>query len=205
MIVVFSGIDGCGKTTYAKAATHYLIAKGTAARYMHISRDSFYHFLLNNFIGKFSKSSQTSLEKGLRNKENKTYFLLTGTLKKILLFIDILIFNIRYSHYKNNKKQTLICDRYFYDNIVQMEYLSIAGHSFISLYRKLIAAPDIIFLLHADPAVAYLRKPEYEKEYFFQKQELYSSFYSTLSHIDIHDAGIPENTDCICRHITKAL
>lgn len=197
MIIVFSGIDGSGKTTYARFVTDYFIKRGLKARYMHIVRDSFYHIILHNFIGRAWPSSKKTLEGALRNPGNKKSFLLTGFLKKAALLLNLLYFNIRYAGYRSNKKRNLICDRYFYDDVVQMKYLGLATDKFINFYTGLIMEPDMVFFSKTPPETAYMRKNEYDREYFFSKDRLYSQMCGNIRSLIIPEGRIEKNIEFI--------
>ena len=205
MIIVFSGIDGSGKTTCANFAYHHLKGKSLNVRYLHIIRDSFYHKMLHNLIGRVSKNTKGTLEKKLRTKESGVLSFFSKLAKKTALFINLALFNLRYGGYKGNIKRTVIVDRYFYDDIVQGMYLGIAGKRFLDAYKRLIILPDVIFFLDADPVKAYERKQEYDKDYYFRKSIIYKEVYGAIPHLEIAE-GSMENINNIAKgHLDGAI
>ena len=205
MIIAFSGIDGSGKTTYAKFAAGHIQSKNLKARYRHNVRDSFYHLILHNVIGGVSESSRASIEAALRSKGNLVYFSIAGFVKKVLLLTDLVCFNIRYGGYKGARAKTLACDRYFYDEIVQMKYLGLARDKFLRFYKSLIIKPDILFFVKSDPTIAYERKREYNEDYFMKKAGLYSDMYMTIPHVGIQDSDLKSNEQAIRADIDRVL
>lgn len=205
MIISFSGIDGSGKTTYANVAMDYFKNKKLRFKYMHMIRDSFYHSILHDVIGRFSKPSQKYLEKGLRNPKNKIYFAVLKFIKKMLLVANLLYFNLRYRKYKGSTIYNIICDRYFYDEIVQMQYLRLAGKVFMPFYKNLIIKPDIAFLIKAKPEVAYARKSEFDRNYFLEKCKLYKQVHKSIYMIDLPDDSQENNADLIFVELKQRL
>jgi len=205
LIIAFSGIDGSGKTTYAVSVVEYIRGKSLKARYRHNVRDTFYHLILHKGIGGVSESSRASIETALRNKKNRAYFSFAGSIKKILLLMDLIFFNIRYGSYKGSRAKTLVCDRYFYDEIVQMRYLGLSREKFIRFYESLIISPDTLFFVKSDPMVAYERKSEYDKEYFLKKTDLYSDAYKTIGHVEIEDSDLKVNERSIKAKIDRVI
>ncbi len=175
MIIAFSGLDGSGKTTQSRFAEQYLRDRGYRCAYRHAIRGSLHYFILHNLVGRVSGRAKDSMEKGLRETGGAKAFFVS-LVKKIFLFLDLVYFNLRYGRYKGQTKRNIICDRYFYDEIVQADYLKIAGNAFNGMYRKLILEPDISFFLKVRPESAFERKKEYNRSYFTQKGKVYETF-----------------------------
>ncbi|MBI4707962.1 MAG: hypothetical protein HY761_08570 [Candidatus Omnitrophica bacterium] len=206
MIIVFSGIDGSGKTTYADRVLSYLKSQKINFKYHHIVKDSFYNFILHNVIGRISSSSQRSIEQGLRKPEKKLKHLILRSIKKILLLTNLLCFNIMFWRCRSSIKRNIICDRYFFDDIVQLEYLNLASRSFISFYKNLIIEPDIIFYFKIDPTVAFKRKMEYEIGYYLEKCKIYDDWAKRLPNVtEISENAIEENTKIIQERLRRLI
>jgi len=180
MIIAFSGIDGSGKTTYAEFCVNYFKEKKIDCKYRHMVKDSLYNVALHNFIGKISKNTQASIEKGLRNKKNRVRFFLLKLVKKALLVLNMVYFNLAYGSYRGNPRRNIVSDRYFYDDIAQLQYLGLASENFIKFYSQFIMKPDIIFFVKVEPETAFKRKGEYKKEYFFDKCKIYEDVFNQI-------------------------
>lgn len=180
MIIAFSGIDGSGKTTYAEFCVNYIKEKKIDCRYRHMVKDSFYNLFLFNFIGKISKNTQESIEKGLRDRKNRVRFAVLKSIKKILLVLNMMYFNLAYRSYRGNIRKNIVSDRYFYDDIAQMLYLGMASENFIKFYNRFIMKPDVAFFVKVEPETAFKRKSEYEESYFFNKCRIYEDVFKEL-------------------------
>ncbi|MBI4982301.1 MAG: hypothetical protein HZC15_04080 [Candidatus Omnitrophica bacterium] len=198
MIIVFCGLDGSGKTTLANEAIVFINSQNNKkAIYRHLIKDSFYYKLLHSFIAKISPGSKNILEKGLREEENKIRGFIVKLLKKALLLLNLVSFNIRFYFYKKSKHKNVICDRYFYDDLVQMEYLNVAGCAFRKFFSSLILKPDLVFFLEVNPEIAMVRKPEYDTDYFKNKSKLYSQFFKKVDAVIVPMQGLVLNKQII--------
>ena len=186
MIIVFSGLDGSGKSTHALKTKHYLLKKGHSTVYRHVVKSSISESIAKG-INKISPKTKKGLEKKLRSNK-KRHLLAWG--KRITLFFDIILFNLKYHQFKENKKAHIICDRYFYDELIQFKYLSLGLDFLFNIYNEIILKPDIIFYLEVTPQTAFRRKPEYKFSYYTHKSKLYTKIKSLKSTITIKSSGI---------------
>ena len=186
MLIAFSGLDGSGKTTQSRFAESFLKERGYGCVYRHAIKDSLYYFILHRMIGKVSDSARTSMEKGLRGSGGRWRSLFLSAVKKFFLFVEVLYFNLRYRRYRGSAARNIVCDRYFYDEMIQAEYLGISGRVFSRTYKGMIPEPDVTFFLKVDPGVAFDRKKEYDRGYFMKKQKAYDSLdaFANVKKID---------------------
>lgn len=188
MIIVFSGLDGTGKTTQAMYLLEHIRRQGIKCRYRHAIKNTLYYFITHNVIGKASPGARSGLEKGLRRPDKGLSFALLSTVKKAFLLLDILYFNLRYSPYRRSRSKMLICDRYFCDEMVQARFLRMAGGAFMGAYKKLMLKPDILFFADVAPEVAAGRKDEnHTPDYFSVKAELYDALLEKDSMVKLPD------------------
>lgn len=188
MIIAFSGLDGSGKTTHAKKTMNYLLNNNQKIIYRHAIKSSLSEFIAEN-IKRISIKTKEKLEKKLRSKRKKNILLTSG--KKITLLYDLILFNIKYYGLKGKTNKHIICDRYFYDELVQAKYLSLGKNLFFRIYKNLIIQPDIIFYIHINPKIAFKRKPEYEFKYYKKKYLLYNSIKNLPSIVILKNNKIP--------------
>ena len=100
----------------------------------------------------------------------------------------------------------LICDRYFYDDIVQMLYLGISSKAFIGFYKSLMIKPDLIFFIRLDAEAARSRKNEYDKDYFEQKCSLYGRILKNERAIELSGrAKQEENQHFILEQVSQVI
>ena len=67
----------------------------------------------------------------------------------------------------------MICDRYAYDELVNLTLHHWFIRAYVRLVIKLVPRPDISFLLDADPIQARARKPEYPLDFLYICRESY--------------------------------
>jgi thymidylate kinase len=166
-------LDGSGKTTQALAIREHLRLAGGKCVYRHNIKDSIHYFLLHRVVGTLSENSSAPFEKALRSGKDTAASRAASIVKKAFLFLELICFNLRYLGYKGSPAKHIICDRYFYDELVQAEYLGIGGRPFKAAFAKLIMRPDIAFFLEADPKEAFERKKEYDSGYYGRKGGIY--------------------------------
>lgn len=178
-LIVFSGIDGSGKTTQSIKTTELLRKRGAKA----ISIKVFSYLLLRYPIGllkilKKNKQGFSARKNPLLNYKNK------NPLCKILPFI-FLIDHWLYFVFKIYPKLLIydyvVCDRYFFDFVPSYFEFGYASDKIICLYVKLIPRPDFFFFLQIFPKAAFERKNEYSLLYLQKLDKIYSRFFSELS------------------------
>lgn len=190
MIVVFSGLDGTGKTTQTKHLIRHIKAGSGHCGYRHAIKDSLYYFIVHNIVGRMSSRAMSGLENGIRREKKGLSFYFLASVKKFFLLIDVIYFRLRYGSRKGNRSKNIVCDRYFYDEIVQAKYLSLAGDTFSRLYTRLTLEPDITFFAVTDPEAASKRKDEgFDSNYFTAKAGLYDECMKGKKVQELSDAG----------------
>lgn len=200
MIISFCGLDGTGKTTQAKQLVQHLIEQGDRCAYHHIIRNSVYYFILHKIVGRISPRSKTVCEKGLRQK-NGSSFRPLFFIKELFLLLELVLFNLRYAGYKGNPRKHIICDRYFYDEAVQLENLRGKKCLFSRLYEMLIIKPDIIYYMDIPPEVAFKRsEDDYEMEFFIRKANVYKVYMQDKRAVKINSMGIEKTRELIFSH-----
>ncbi len=203
-IVSISGIDGSGKSTQLKKLKEYFESKGKKVITFHAVSFSLINYLLKK---KKESKEQKLKEEQNQNPDQTTIFeqpakavtsgnFFTILARKIILLIDI--FRFKFFLKKLGKKQVdyLLSDRYFYDQIINILYLSYKQKilnyiqnskdkkiplklSFLeNLAVKFIPEPDWKFFIDISPETALKRDREIEQgqEYLVIKRTLYKKF-----------------------------
>lgn len=160
MLITISGLDGSGKTTLTKK----IAASNSDSIYF-----CFYDFTLfgklSNIFRKIMPNSRKNLmkKKYITKRENR----MIGWLKKICFIIDIIRFKIFIFF---NKNKIIICDRYFYDILIQGIYFGHFDKDFVKKVLGRIPTPDHPLLLDVPISIAINRakKFDFEGEHFFR-------------------------------------
>lgn len=131
-IISISGLDGSGKSTQVELLKKYLESQNKKVVYFHAVQFSlpqatktFFkkHCLICKLLGRCKVDTKPKQAKGV-TKANW----LQIQLRKFALRIDLIRFK---SYLKKLEKQDydyLVSDRYFYDNIININYLSLTCH-----------------------------------------------------------------------------
>ncbi len=203
-IITLSGLDGSGKTTQLQKLKKYLQEK----KYQVVSFHAIQFSLINFFL---KKHKLNSLNEGTDNEQSRQTTIFekpapavtsgnwfTITARKAVLLIDIFRFKKFYRKLKNRQVDFLLSDRYFFDQIINILYLSYKNKILKTLKKsskkkirirlffslrlavKLIMKPDYAFFINTSPKTILTRTPDIEQDetYLLIKQALYRKFSS---------------------------
>ena len=90
-----------------------------------------------------------------------------------LYFLDAVWLRIVIRKALRTPADLVICDRYIYDELANLELRNPAARIYVRLIMKLVPRPHVSYLLDADPAQAFARKPEYPLEFLYSSRASY--------------------------------
>ena len=160
-LVTLSGLDGSGKSTQIEFLKDFLKKQGKSFYYFHAVEFSIGNKVLRKKKNRSGKEISVEKASWLQIK-----------LRKIALLIDICRFK---RLLKKLKVDYIISDRYFYDSVVNINFLS--GKNKKLCAEKFIPKPDFAFYLKVDPEkiMQRERKPDQGTQYLVAKDKLFAN------------------------------
>lgn len=165
LIICFTGIDGCGKTTLAKILVRMMNERGIKGKYVH---NTYKSFLLRPFMSiiKILLFRGKTIRKNYSEYVNLTKKIYNipflPTLYQYLVLLDYLFITIFKIIILLLFNKAIVCDRYLYDVIVNLAIeLNYSNDKIKNILKKslyLFPEPDFVFLIDLPEEIAYHRK-----------------------------------------------
>ncbi|MEM3737407.1 MAG: hypothetical protein QXJ75_04920, partial [Candidatus Bathyarchaeia archaeon] len=164
MLVCFSGVDGSGKTSHAKACVRKLELLGYPCRYAWCRWVRLVTYPLTICVSLFFmlRSRRFSIRR-LKSDfyENKKKYLRNKFLAAVWGYVTLLDYKIIYL-YKIKLPaalgKTVICDRYIYDWIADMQLDGLYKENVARIVLKIFQKPDLTFVLDVAEELSISRR-----------------------------------------------
>lgn len=150
-LICFTGVDGSGKTTHAKSLIKFLNEMGYSCKYVWgASRPilSYTFFAITKLLGYWKETRKNAytdpLEYAPKNIAKKL-----GVVYRFFLFLDFQIKTWLKIRFPLILGKIVVCDRYFYDLLMELEFSNVSSERFITVLSKTLPQPLITYLLDA--------------------------------------------------------
>ncbi len=182
-IITISGLDGSGKSTQVVNLKKYLLAQNKKVFSFHSIQ-----FSLAQKIIKWKKQcpllhcklKKQLLKTNLKSITKATPFQIF--LRKIFLIIDLWRFKLLCHRLINKRYDYLLSDRYFYDNLINIKFLSFLTQKnyWDKLFSLILIIPNMAIYLQTNPEniIQREKKPDQGIEYLIAKKKLYDNYFS---------------------------
>lgn len=204
-LVSFSGIDGAGKSTQIEALRARMAETGVQVRVIpfwdEVARLKNLRETSGHKIFKGDKgvgSPERPIERRDKNVRSRTM----SVVRLFLYTVDA--FSLRFVVRRALRSEAgfLICDRYAWDELVNLNLRNPFMRFYVRCIAKLIPRPDVSYILDADPIQARSRKPEYPLEFLYTCRESYLALSELIGGMTVIPPNpVPE----VHRQIVQAL
>src|SRR6202167_5185199 len=196
ILVSFSGIDGAGKSTQIEALSSQLNQDGLRVLSTRFWDDIATLTSLRETTGhtifKGDKGVGTPSAPIVRRDKNVRSWFMTGV-RLFIYFLDAISTRLAVGKALRSEADLVIFDRYIYDELANLTLGNPAIRSYVRLIMHIVPKPDISYLLDADPAKAWARKPEYPIEFLHSNRQAYLDLSKMIGGMTvIHSKPIKE-------------
>src|SRR5260370_25085593 len=176
LLISFSGVDGSGKSTQIESLCAALHAAGLKTRRLAFWDDVVIGVKYREgFVHKMYKSERGVGAPGQpvnrRDKNMRGWHLSLS--RHFLYLLDALKLRRVIARHKLRTGDVIILDRYIYDELANLNLQNPLSRAFVKFVCRFVPRPDLLYLLDADPAAAYARKPEYPVDFMKQCRRAY--------------------------------
>ena len=192
-IVSFSGIDGAGKTTQICALQNWLQGIGVTSRLLTFWDNVVVAPRFREAASRTAFKGDQGIgspEKPLHRRDKNVTSRPVTAMRFFFYFADAFnlrrkIIQLKISQLKKTDPDVVIFDRYIYDELANLPLKGWLVRVYIHLVLKLSPKPEIAYVIDADPAAAFQRKPEYPLEFLLKNRESYLALSQLTGHLTV--------------------
>ena len=188
LMISFSGIDGAGKSTQITALTSFLQSAGLRTKLLTFWDDVVVFSRHREYAGHKAFGGEMGIgtpDKPV-NRRDKNVKSWPITLMRFLMYAaDSVSLRLLATRADKTDADVIIFDRYIYDELANLPLHWTFTRAFIRAVLPIVPAPDLAFLIDAEPAAARARKPEYPLEFLHANREAYLALSRITGHLTV--------------------
>lgn len=207
-LISFSGVDGAGKGTQIENLCARLKEHGLRVRLITFwddvasltqMREATGHTLFKGDKGVGSP------EAPINRRDKNVRSLPMSAVRLGLYLLDAISLRTVVARALRSGADIVICDRYIYDELANLNLTNAAVRAYVRLIVKLAPRPDVGYLLDADPVAARARKPEYPLDFLHMNRASYLSLSKLVGMTVIAPMPIEDATQAVWQQAQKCL
>jgi thymidylate kinase len=202
VLTSFSGIDGAGKSTQIQKLCERLSHAGLSVKQLAFwdnvvplarLRAGISHRFLDGEAGIGAP------DKPVRRNDKNVRAWYLSVARCGLFLMDALCLRRVVAAARKGGADVLVFDRYIYDQLAILPLEHPVARAYIRFILRLVPAPDVAYLLDANPEVAHKRKPEYAVDFLHQYRSNYLQLQQRAGLTLIPPLTVDEVHDAIMR------
>lgn len=208
-LISFSGIDGAGKTTQIDYLKTYLESEGLRVLLLTFWDNVAVFSRMRSGVGQRTAPSPSTPQATdgaflpRNNKHIRKWYL--STARAGFYILDVVRLHRLLASPQIERYDVVIFDRYVYDQIANIYSKSSIARHYSKLLLKRTPAPDLAFIIDADPAAAFARKPEYPLEFVHKNQQDFLKLRELVPQLIVISPALPEDVrNNIQMHIERS-
>jgi thymidylate kinase len=188
VLISFSGIDGAGKSTQIGNLCEQFAAAGLRVQIItfwdDVVRLKSFREEVGHKVFRGDRGVGTPAAPIVRRDKNVRSPLVT-LFRLCVYVLDALSLKLKAARAERSGADIVIFDRFLYDELANLDLNRAAIRIYVRLLLRIVPKPHMAFVLDANPAEAFTRKPEYPLEFLHSNRNAYLRLAQITNHITV--------------------